>query len=286
MKLLLIVIFITSCSFFNKTPRENFLSSRKLVYQLQNYPKKLQVKNFKNGVYVFDYSRDGTDARRWKKEEIEALKIKNNVILSYFSIGEAEQYRYYYKDLPKELIVRENPNWPGNYLVKYWDKRWQEVMVTGKDSYLSRIMSQGFDGVYLDIVDAFWLFKDKKLSAERMYTFIKAIRNKIGPEKILVVQNASSIIHYLKDKQAYFDLIDAIGAESTFFYGPKDMNNELKIQPYVIKNLVEFKKMGKKVFAIEYIDQDRLLKQFREVNSKYQFVPLATDRDLKGLFNQ
>lgn len=283
MKYIFLLIFMVGCT---TSVREKFHSADTFRYQLQNYPKNFKPVKDSNTVYVIDYSKTGADDLQFFPDEIEKLKAKKNVVLSYFSIGEAEKYRYYFKKMDKSLIINENPNWPGNYVIKYWEPKWHETIVTGEKSYLRRIMKQGFDGVYLDIVDAFWQFKDKKKSAQRMQELIKSIRDVIGPDKILVVQNASSIIHYVENKQSYFDLVDGIGAESTFFYGPKDMNNELKIQPYVVKNLVEFKKNGKKVFAVEYIDKPSLLKQFQNENKKYQFVPLATDRALKGLFNQ
>lgn len=57
------------------------------------------------------------------------MHIKANggkhLILAYMSIGEAEDYRYYWKDEwkdhPPGWMAGENPDWPGNYKVKYWE---------------------------------------------------------------------------------------------------------------------------------------------------------------------
>jgi cysteinyl-tRNA synthetase len=49
----------------------------------------------------------------------------------------------------------ENPDWPGNYKVKYWETDWQNIIYKNSDSYLNKILTAGFDGVYLDIIDAF-----------------------------------------------------------------------------------------------------------------------------------
>ena len=100
--------------------------------------------------------------------EVAYLKTKKNggqrLVLSYMSIGEAEDYRDYWnqgwKTNPPDWLTEENPYWEGNYKVKYWDKDWQQYIYGNKDSYLSKIIHSEFDGVYLDIIDAFWYFEN------------------------------------------------------------------------------------------------------------------------------
>lgn len=101
------------------------------------------------------------------KEEINLLKSKNNggkrLVICYMSIGEAEDYRYYWNSIwGKENPVwleEENPNWIGNYKVKYWNKDWQNIIYGKSDSYLDLILNSNFDGVYLDIIDAYEYFE-------------------------------------------------------------------------------------------------------------------------------
>ncbi len=80
------------------------------------------------------------------------------------SIGEAEDYRYYWKSTwnsnPPSWVERENPDWEGNYKIRYWDPRWKAIISGNDDSYLKKILDAGFDGVYLDIIDAFEYFED------------------------------------------------------------------------------------------------------------------------------
>ncbi len=104
------------------------------------------------------------------KEDIDKLKTKSNgarrLVIAYMSIGEAEDYRYYWQDSwyenPPQWLDEENPDWPGNYKVKYWDPQWQEIIFGTEDSYLDKILSIGFDGVYLDIIDAYEYFEEKE----------------------------------------------------------------------------------------------------------------------------
>ncbi len=101
------------------------------------------------------------------RSDINSLKVKKNggkrLILGYMSIGEAEDYRYYWKKewghRKPAWMAKENPEWEGNYKVKYWHSEWQKIILRNGDSYLNRIISAGFDGVYLDIIDAFEYFE-------------------------------------------------------------------------------------------------------------------------------
>ena len=103
------------------------------------------------------------DNTQFTSSEITQLKNKANggkrLILSYMSIGEAENYRYYWQpswntNKPSWLDT-QNPNWAGNYKVKYWNKEWQNIIYDSNNSYVKKIIDSNFDGVYLDIIDAF-----------------------------------------------------------------------------------------------------------------------------------
>lgn len=101
--------------------------------------------------------------------EIEALQSKQNggnrLVVCYMSIGEAEDYRYYWQENwdneKPSWMEPENPNWKGNYKVKYWEPEWQNIVFGNESSYLKKILDLGFDGVYLDIIDGFEYFEEK-----------------------------------------------------------------------------------------------------------------------------
>ena len=97
-------------------------------------------------------------------EDVASLKTKANggsrLVIAYMCIGEAEDYRYYWREEwetnPPPWLLEENPDWPGSYRVCYWDAAWREIIY----SYLDKILDAGFDGVYLDGVDAFEYFEN------------------------------------------------------------------------------------------------------------------------------
>lgn len=109
------------------------------------------------------------DPEMLSKEEVSSLKVKNNgggrLVISYMSIGEAENYRYYWQDDWKvgspDFLDKENKEWEGNYKTRYWEPEWQKIIYGQGTSYLDRLLDIGFDGVYLDIIEAFEYFENQ-----------------------------------------------------------------------------------------------------------------------------
>ncbi|MCU0461318.1 MAG: endo alpha-1,4 polygalactosaminidase [Bacteroidales bacterium] len=99
--------------------------------------------------------------------EITRLKDKANggkrLVISYMSIGEAENYRYYWQSGWESgdpfWLDDENRAWKGNYKVRYWEPEWKKIIFGNGDSYTKKIINAGFDGAYLDIIEAFEYFE-------------------------------------------------------------------------------------------------------------------------------
>ena len=99
-------------------------------------------------------------------DEVASLRTKpgggRRLVVAYMSIGEAENYRYYWQSAWNRsrpgFVVAENADFAGNFVVRYWEDAWQEIIL-GAGGYLERIVAAGFDGVYLDIIDAFEYFE-------------------------------------------------------------------------------------------------------------------------------
>ncbi|WP_339056313.1 endo alpha-1,4 polygalactosaminidase [Fusobacterium animalis] len=98
------------------------------------------------------------------KEQIEKLKIKHNggkrLVIAYLSIGEAENYRFYWKKKwnkkKPNWIVKENENWEGNCIVKYWSPEWKNII----KEYQKKLDDIGVDGYLLDTVDTYQYFEE------------------------------------------------------------------------------------------------------------------------------
>jgi cysteinyl-tRNA synthetase, unknown class len=104
------------------------------------------------------------DSEIFSLQEINQLKTKKNggkrLVICYVSIGSAEKYRYYWNSSWK----LKQPNWlakpydgyPDEFWVNYWDKDWQAILFGNDSSYFKKILSAGFDGAYLDNVEAYY----------------------------------------------------------------------------------------------------------------------------------
>ena len=92
------------------------------------------IENSNYDLIIMDYSADGTQSEEFTKEDVEDMKSSGKsekLLFAYISIGESEDYRYYWNstwdanhdgipdaNAPEWLDI-ENPDWDGNYKVKY-----------------------------------------------------------------------------------------------------------------------------------------------------------------------
>lgn len=102
--------------------------------------------------------------------EVNQLKTKANgaqrLVIAYINIGSAEKFRYYWKKgwgLHHPLwLKRKYDGYEDEFWVKFWKKDWQEIIYGNDDSYMKKILDAGFDGAYLDNVEAYYFlyYKD------------------------------------------------------------------------------------------------------------------------------
>lgn len=125
------------------------------------------IQNTDYDILIIDLFYEGSEML--DVQEIASLKQKASggarMVFAYCSIGEAENYRYYWQTdwatNPPDWLAQENPNWPGNYRVRYWEQEWQNIIFGNDNSYVKKILDAGFHGIYLDIIDAFEYFENE-----------------------------------------------------------------------------------------------------------------------------
>ena len=231
-------------------------------YQLQGLKKEaLLASPF--DLLVIDYSRDGSEGQRWTKADIAELKTKGRPrrLLAYLSIGEAEKYRYYWRpawnDKPPAWLEKENPDWLGNIKVRYWDPAWQALVFGKPDSYLDKIVDAGFDGVYLDLVDAYEYFEERGRPEAKadMKAFVLALaryaREKRGkPGFGVFPQNGEGLL----DDPEYLAAVTGIGREDTYYgYGAQGKATPAEVTAGFETALDKAVAAGKLVLSIDYV---------------------------------
>jgi cysteinyl-tRNA synthetase len=124
------------------------------------------ISNTNYDLILIDLYHNGV---QFKKEEIEQLKTKKNggkrLVLAYMNIGAAENYRNYWNrnwSLGNPSWLKKNYDGYANEIwVEYWNKDWQKIIYGNNNSYVQKIINSGFDGTYLDNVEAYYfLYND------------------------------------------------------------------------------------------------------------------------------
>lgn len=192
------------------------------IYQLQRVDPKV-VGTIDADVKVVDPTRDGKE--RFTLAEVKTMRGRSSTrVLAYMSIGEAENYRAYWTPSwrlkANDCLGPENPDWPGNFKVKYWLQCWQDTVFKELDA----IIEAGFDGVYLDIVDAFEFWYDRgvadaDLSMAMFIAAIKAHASKTGKSFWVVPQNGERLLTY---RPGVLDAVDAWAIEDLHYGDPND----------------------------------------------------------------
>ena len=264
-------------------------------YQLQKLdPNTLAATPY--DMLVIDYSRDGKAALAWTPEQVDRIRIKpdggRRIVLAYLSIGEAETYRYYWKwywgwffgVFAPRWLGSENPEWPGNYGVRYWQEGWQKIIFGGEDGYLERIVKAGFDGVYLDHVDEYVdMAMEKRNARALMIAFVKALATRarrLKPGFLIVPQNAEALL----TDASYRAVIDGLGKEDLLF--GDDVNQQPNEPKSIASNVVRLKLLTadhKPVFVVEYLNAPQEIERARKRLERYGFIPYFADRPLDSM---
>ena len=247
--------------------------------------------------------------------------VHRKLVLAYVDIGEAEDWRWYWTwsrdwnckgeppaDWPEYILACDPDGWEGNYPVAYWDATWKDVLLYGVqqgtpqgrdyDSVVDQVVRDGFDGIYLDWVEA---FEDLHVIAaaqetgldpgEEMVALIGEIRDYAAarsPGFRIVQQNAASLID---DHPELLGMVDAIAQEAVWFDGDAtddwddpdghDWENDEGLTRYYLGYLARYSEAGLPVLDCEYA----LAHADEAYANSYAagFVPYVTRRSLSSL---
>lgn len=154
------------------------------------------------------------------------------LVIAYIDIGQAEDYRTYWQPgwgigNPEWITGLDPDGWEGNYPVAYWDDDWRNIWLAD-NGYIPAIVEAGFDGMYLDWVEA---YSDENVIAaaqadgvdprQEMVWWVADLAETArsrNPDFIVIGQNAAE----LAADEEYRDTIDAIAQEQVWFDGGAD----------------------------------------------------------------
>ena len=272
-------------------------------------------------VIVMDFSKDGLDSGRYHAEDIASLRARqpSSVIISYMSIGEASDYRSHWnkawtsngratgKPTSKapSWLGPNNESWQNSCKVRFWEEGWQNIIFNeDRTGWLDLIAAQGFDGAYLDIVDAYYFWgadvpsdlqrdgdpENERDGARRMIEFIAGFTAHVReryPDFMIFPQNGEMILDALGDpaslgdedrarKKMFIKSVSAIGVEDVYCPGDRPQNNAMTPSAKRIEILKrDFRDNGKPVFSVDYLDQQATIDKYLARCAKDGFVPYA-----------
>jgi cysteinyl-tRNA synthetase, unknown class len=151
------------------------------------------------------------------------------LVIAYIDIGQAEDFRAYWQPgweigNPNWIVSGDPDGWEGNYPAAYWQEGYQSIWL-GQSGLLQGILDAGFDGIYLDWVEA---YSDESIIAQAVVDGVDPreqmifwVRNMAGfcrlqdPDFIVIGQNAAELV----ESNQYVSAVDAISQEQTWFDG-------------------------------------------------------------------
>jgi cysteinyl-tRNA synthetase len=248
----------------------------------------LSTTNFKLG--IVDPDSTGLTA-----SQLSTLEGAGKSVISYLSIGEAEDYRSYWQSSwntnPPSWMLGENPDWNGNYQVKFWDPAWQKIII---DKAVS-LASTGYDGLMLDVVDVYGVSSVASAAGGEdnaralMVTFVKAIAaatKAINPNFKIIQNNALDLLTVNPNdpssatNTAYLAHIDGVLAESTF-YNPN--NTKTSWGAWNLQYLDHAVDAGKSVLVIDYPSSSTAQQDFISQAYAHHFVPFVSTQALNSI---
>ena len=265
----------------------DWLTVDDFLYQLQ------RARPDRIGETAYDLVVVSIGAAGGSREVIETLKHSPGgakIVLCYMSIGQAEDYRFYWRpewrEKPPAWLDTSDPQWAGDYWVRYWEPDWQAIIYGSPDSYLDRIMDLGFDGVYLDRVDAYEYYEvqGRETAAQEMVDFVTGLAEyarEREPGFGVFPQNAEELG---VDFPNYMETVNGIGVEDLYYGYPRD--HEPSPPDWTAQResiLDQWVAAGKLVLTIDYT---RVREQIDDAYARAQargYVPFVTVRSLGQL---
>lgn len=232
----------------------------------------------------------------YSRQFVDSLRGGNGKkVLAYLSIGEAEPYRDYWRPIwnrkPPVWLAKPNPEWPDNFNVKFWNPSWQAIIF----NCVTEIMNAGFDGLYLDIIDA-WQYWEERAPGpnyrQRMADFVRKIREEAGDAAVIIGQNGEELI----SNGTYRRAVSGIAKEDFRFYYPNGSEKSCKPVPEGwfngSKEAFEIARdAGKIVLVVEYLTPKRQKQYAAKLKAEREYlasmgIPLyiAHERDLVAIY--
>jgi cysteinyl-tRNA synthetase, unknown class len=232
---------------------------------------------------VIDLARDGGEGY-FSADEITALKDSGKSVYAYFTMGSIETYRPEYDAVADtDMILNQWGDWPDEYFVQYWDQDWWDLVMQPR---LDQAAAAGFDGVYLDVPNAYEEIdlalvpgETRESLAQKMADLVIHAQEYAGDDLQILVQNSPELREY----PGYLDAIDGIGIEELFFLNADEPCTE----DWCAENLDNTRAIrdaGKLVLAVDYASEPANVTAACEHYAEEGFAGAVAGVDLDAIY--
>lgn len=291
------------------------------MYQIQGLEEEEAVKALADTSYPLLVIEPGHNFKDFSYDTAGILKAlrytpagRRRILLAYVDVGQAEDYRSYWRSgwkapgknrrgEPDFLVTVDPDGWSGNYPVAYWREEWKAVWI-GEKGVVETLARMGFDGVYLDWVEAYdddyvrIAAEEENVSPDiEMIEFVEQIGEageRVNPGFLVVPQNAPFLID--SDPERYTAAIDALAVEDTWYHGKGDAEwddpeaGDLKSRhdgewstDNRLKQYRKYLDRGLPVFSVDYCISRENAAYVYNAASRNGLIPLVTRAALSRL---
>jgi len=168
----------------------------------------------------------------YSKDEVAKFQAKGIKVIAYLSLGEVNESRKYFEEFKKVGFKGKNEN-HGSFYTDLTNSKIKDKFIY---NIVPELLSFGYDGLFLDTIDAVSPYTIRREMRGDMVELIKSIRE-LNPSKILI-QNAG---FFILDETA--ELVNAIAIEDVA------SGYNFETDEYLVKSAQKFQE------RIEFIDE-------------------------------
>ncbi len=236
------------------------------------------------GVYLSDeYSKLPTDlsckvvvvdAQYYSESEISLLHKSNTEVYSYLNIGSLEDFRDYYSTY-SNLAIDSYENWDGEYWMYVGSTDWQSFIV---DTLATELINKGVDGFFVDNADVYYQYQE-----DSIYNGVTAILEGLKATGKTVIINGGDVYvsKYLDENGSLDNICDGVNQETVFTSINWDdgtfSESSKSDREYYMDYLDSVREAGKKVYVIEYTNDEDLAKKIKKECKELGYILYISD---------
>jgi len=224
-----------------------------------------------------DGGRNIDNYMNYVASDVVYLKTAGRIVLSYQSIGTAENWRWYWPLVEASWLIAPVEHWSNEWYVDCREQGWQDLILY---QAILELLEKGFDGLYLDNIDVAETFPS---TAPGVVELISRIRETY-PWITLIAQNG---LYVMEDIYTYIDGLAKEDASSTYDW---DTGRYVKVpqeeSDRLLTELTEWERRGLVVFTLDYAVYRtmRLAKYDYERSWAHGLAPYAANIDLDRIY--